>query len=109
MALLAKQIGSLPGLNPVVMSACTGGGDTVAVDSEDTYVLFKNGDASSKTITIAVYGSVFGQALASVAHVVTAGNMALILLPVQAVDPTTGLVSITYSAVTSCTIAALRT
>lgn len=111
MALLTTQSITRAGLNPLATAACTGGGDTVRV-SDRTFLLFKNADASSKTITIGVPGNTnYGAALPQNAVVVAAGNTALIG-PIDStfLTPGTspGTAAITYSAVTSCTIAALQ-
>jgi len=111
MALLTTQSIVRAGLNPMASSACTAGGDTVRV-SDRTFLLFKNADASPKTITIGVSGNtIYGQANPQNAVIVAAGNTALIG-PIDSTfltpSTTPGTAAITYSAVTSCTIAALQ-
>lgn len=105
MALLTKQTIGLPGLNPATFAAAAGGGDTVAVDRPGIYLEVVNGDASSKTVTIADPRTPYGQTQPGIAHVVTAGTRAKIALP-QELANSSGIVSITYSAVTSVTVGA---
>jgi hypothetical protein len=107
MALLASQSGVKGGV-ALTFTACAGGGDTVRT-GDRTYLLFKNADASSKTITIAVPGNTaYAQANPANAVVVAAGVTSLIG-PIDAQFATPGTnpptAAITYSAVTSCTIA----
>ena len=111
MALLTTQSVTRAGLNPLASVACTAGGDTVRV-SDRTFLVFKNGDASPKTITIAVPGTTnFGANQPQDAVVVAAGNTAVIG-PIDStfLQPGTspGVANITYSAVTSCTISACQ-
>lgn len=111
MALLTKQTSSTYVLNPVTFAAATGGGDTIAINPGDVVKLYvKNGDASAKTVTIVDPRTQYGQASPDVPVVVANGNAGHteITIPPEFADPTTGLVSITYSAVTSVTVAAVR-
>src|SRR5690349_11630293 len=105
MALLAPQQIAVTGLEPVLQAAA-GGGDTIAADDR-TFLYVVNGDASDKTVTVVVPGVTFGQNNPDVAVVVTAGEERFIG-PMVAGLATAGLVSITYSAVTSVTVAAIR-
>lgn len=107
MALLSKQAAGLPALNPINMVACAGGGDTIAAEA-GTYLLVRNSDASAKTVTLVDPRTSYGQPNPDPATVVAASALALIKVPPEFADPTTGMVSITYSAVTSLTIAAIR-
>lgn len=92
----------------VTMVAASGGGDKVKPNSR-TALLVKNGDASSKTVTVAVPGNTKqGQPIPDVAVVVAAGAMALIgPFDADLGDDTDRLVHISYSAVTSVTVAAV--
>lgn len=108
MALLAPQQVGITGLKPT-MQAAAGGGDTIRPDDR-ARLHVKNGDAASKTVTIVVPGTTFGQANPDVAAVIPAGeewDFAGFGDP-RLIDPTTGLVSVTYSAVTSVTVALTR-
>lgn len=87
--------------------AASGGGDTIAVGG-GSVLLVKNGDVSSKTVTITVPGSTFGQANPDVPITVAAG--AIVAIPLEdrdLVDSTDGLIHIAYSAVTNVTVAAI--
>jgi hypothetical protein len=107
MALLSAQSGTKGG-TVLTFATCNAGGDTVRT-GDKTYLLFKNGDAASKTITVVVPGTTsYAQNKPANAIVVAAGAQALIG-PIDGEFTTPGTnpptASITYSAVTSCTIA----
>lgn len=89
-------------------AAASGGGDTVE-PGEDVFLHVKNGDASDKTVTVAVPGTEYGQNRPDIAVVVTAGEQRFIgPLPRDLADSSDDLVHITYSATTSVTVAAMR-
>jgi hypothetical protein len=106
MAELTHQQATIAGTT-VAMAAAAGGGDTVRPGAA---LLVTNGDASAKTVTIVVPGNTkYGQADPDVAVVVAAGATKLIgPLPQDLADPTDGFVHVTYSAVTSVTVAAVQ-
>lgn len=94
----------------VTMAAASAGGDKVNGD-DDVAILVTNGSGSSITVTIAVPGNTrFGQAEPDIAVTVAAGATKLIGPLVDALEDaaTDRLVAITYSAVTSVTVAALK-
>ncbi len=103
MAALTLQAIPAGGLDIGTLAAATGGGDTVQVtanemggwDTAPAVLIFRNGDASSKTVTVG------GQTGVPVA----AG--AIGIFPLK-----TGYgganVAVTYSAVTSCTVGAFQ-
>lgn len=89
-----------------VLTALTpaGGGDTLVAE-QGAVLLVRNADASSKTVTIVTPGTRSGLAIADRAVVVANGTTAAIpLAPSLYEDDATGLVSLTYSAVTSVTL-----
>lgn len=107
MALLAAQ-SAVKGGTVLTYNACAAGGDTVRT-GDKVFLLFKNGDASSKTVTIAVPGTTsYGVANPADAIVVAAGAE-VIIGPIDSQFATPGTnpptAAITYSAVTSCTMA----
>lgn len=104
MALLSYLPAALTGLNAAAPPASGAGGDTIAPNDRGM-VAFRNGDATAKTITLVVPGNTkYGQANPDVAYIVPAGQVQPIgPLTADLADPTTGLISFTYSAVTSCT------
>lgn len=108
MATLSPQSVVSTGLNPSY-AAATGGGDAIPADGR-TFLHVKNGDSSSHTVTIAsVAVARAGLAVANLAVAVPAGAERMIAIdPTGYADPTTGLAAITYSAVTSVTVAAVR-
>jgi hypothetical protein len=107
MAALTTQTATPEGTT-LTMSAASGGGDTF-VPGSSTCLLVRNGDASSKTVTVVVPGTKYGQANPDIPVVVAAGAIA-ILGPYSSdlVDPTDGQVDVTYSATTSVTVAAVK-
>ncbi len=88
-------------------SAAAGGGDTVPYDPNG-FVHVKNGSGAPITVTVAVPGSTYGQANPDVPVSVPAAGDRLIKLASGMVDPATGRIALTYSGVTSLTLAALR-
>lgn len=106
MAQLSYQQAKTTG-QAITMQAASGGGDSVTV-AENGALLVRNGDASSKTVTVVVPGTQYGQARPDIAVVVAAGETALIgPFPFDLADPVTRLVNVTYSAVTAVTVAAI--
>jgi hypothetical protein len=108
MAQLTALQNSLPGVTlPFV--AANAGGDTLAPDDR-TALLVKNGSGSSITVTFVTPNTVSGLAIADVVLTVAAGATALSPTLTSALfgDPTSGLVTINYSAVTTVTVQAVR-
>jgi len=101
MAVLTVQDGSA-GIQDVTMSACAGGGDSVAAGVKvggwelPVVLVVKNGDASTKTVTVS-----------GVAYIVPA-TTGVAVIPVRAGYHYGDSVAITYSAVTSLSIGAVR-
>jgi hypothetical protein len=111
MALLAAQSVVTGGLE-ATYSAAAGGGDTVVPD-ERTFLHYKNASGGDITITLTCEGTCsFGSSTPTHDRVVvcTAGEERYIPTGPAArfADATTGLVSITYSGVTTLTVAAVR-
>lgn len=106
MAVLTAQALPLGGLQPTY-AAAAGGGDQAPV-GEKLVLHVKNGDASSKTVTVATPGTVGGLAIADAAQTIPAAGEAFIPLKSTYRDPATGRAGITYSAVTSVTVAVLQ-
>lgn len=107
MAVLAPQAVKITGTVPTLVAA-SGGGDQVQ-PGDLVFLVVKNGDASSKTVTVVVPGSEFGQPRPDVPVVVAAGATEYIgPLVHDLADPTTHNVGISYSAVTSVTVGVLN-
>lgn len=108
MAALTTQLVALPSLLPT-FAAAAGGGDT-AEPGSNNFLVVKNGDSTSKTVTLAVPGSDdFGNALPDLAVTVANGTERYIpLRHARLINPSTGRVDISYSAVTSVTVAVIR-
>jgi len=92
----------------VVTMGAAASGDTAEVGEHCT-LLVTNGDASSKTVTIAVPGNLdSGDAYPDKVITIAAGvTKAIPLLPLYR-DPTSGLAVLTWSATTSVTRAVIR-
>ncbi len=107
MALLATQQIDRDGLNATYVAAAAGG-DTAAPDDR-AFLHVKNGGASPVTVTLVTPGTVSGLAISDTTVSVAAGGAQFIpLYPSLYRDPSSGLVSITYSGVTSVTVAVIR-
>jgi hypothetical protein len=83
--------------------AAAAGGDSAAV-GEGRFLVVKNGDASSHTVTISTPGTVAGVAIAEVAVTVAASKLSVIPLSSRVFKDATGRAAITYDAVTSVTV-----
>lgn len=106
MAELSHQQVQITGTEVTYASAAAGG-DTVK-PGDRVFLHVKNGDASDHTVTIGVPGTLYGQAKADVGVTVTAGEERMIgPLPAK-LQNSSGLVDISYDAVTSVTVAAVR-
>lgn len=107
MAILAPQQIPVTGLTPS-FAAASGGGDSCNPDDR-VFLRVKNASGSPINVTILVPGTTYGQPNPDpvVAVPATTGDV-LIDLPGALADPATGLVSWTYSAVTSVTVALVR-
>ncbi|MCW7941694.1 hypothetical protein AAW14_06535 [Streptomyces hygroscopicus] len=106
MATLAPQSVPLAGLSPTYAAASAGG--DAAVTGSGLVLHVKNGDAASHTVTLVTPGTEHGLAIADRAVTVAASGSQFIPLSDDYKDPSTGLASITYDAVTSVTVAVLR-
>jgi hypothetical protein len=107
-ATLTTQTITRAGLNPSYVAA-TSGGDKIK-PGDRTWLHVKNGSGGSITVTLVTPGAVEGQAIADLAVAVPASGERMIG-PIDDRlfrDPADGLCSITYSAVTSLTVAAIR-
>lgn len=86
--------------------AAAGAGDTALV-GPGRFLYVANADATSKTVTVATPGTVKGLAIADASVVVAAGKHAIIPLA-DVYRGATGRAAITYSAVTSVTVASFE-
>lgn len=113
MATLTTQVITRAGLAPTTVAAA-GGGDAMSCGS-GMFLYVKNAGAGAITVTLAVPAAIVAApnlAITSTAvSVVQTGLGFTMIGPIQAQfyqDPTTGLCTITYSAVTSITVAAVQ-
>jgi hypothetical protein len=111
MALLTLQSMTSAGLAPTMVAA-TGGGDTVALASatdDRSFLQVTNGGGSPITVTLADPGvTPAGNAGTATAQSVAAGATKLFPLNPNLVNTSTGFISISYSGVTTVTVAAIR-
>jgi hypothetical protein len=104
MAALTPQVVQITGTIPT-HNAAAAGGDTVPA-GDRTWLHVKNGGGSSVTVTLTTPGTVSGLAIADVAVAVGAAGEKLVgPLPSHLFGDQ---VAITYSGVTSVTVAALK-
>src|SRR5689334_18052618 len=88
--------------------AAAGGGDSFDYDPNG-FIEVRNAGGSPINATVVVPGSFLGQAIPDVVQSVpaTTGNVKFKMHP-SMINPATGKVDVTYSGVTSVTVAALR-
>jgi hypothetical protein len=90
------------------LGPATSGGDDCQTGA-GVFLVVKNADASSHTVTLVTPGTVDGDlAIADRAVVVAAGKTELIPLTATYRNPATGRANITYDAVTSVSVAVIR-
>lgn len=110
MATLTNQIVTRAGITPTY-AAATGGGDAM-VCSNDSMLHVKNGGGSPITVTLAIPAgtSLWANAAYTNTTVSVSNGSEKMIGPIHPglyQDPTTGLCTITYSGVTSVTVASL--
>lgn len=106
MATLTTKTIAVTGTDPTFVAA-SAGGDAVQ-PHHSGFLHVRNGSGASVTVTVAVPGTTkFGQAEPDVPVVVPAGTDRLIGPLSYDLADSTDLVHVTYSAVTSVTVAAL--
>ncbi|MEV0584106.1 hypothetical protein [Nonomuraea sp. NPDC050310] len=103
MAALALQV-LVPGGSASTLTAAAGGGDT-APCGDGNFLEVLNGDASSKTVTLATPATFHGLAISDRQVTIPAGERWKIPLPVSVYGQD---VAITYSAVTSVTVGVFK-
>lgn len=107
MAILTVQTISRSGLLPSLVAAA-GGGDEFANEGK-TFLWVVNGDVSSKTVTLVTPQSVLGLAIEDLQVTVPASEQRLVgPLPVGIFNDANSRVQVTYSDVTSVTVAAVN-
>lgn len=108
MATIAAQQITQQGLVNPTFVAATSGGDAFS-PGDHTVFWVKNGSGASVTVTVDVTATVFGLQAPNIAVVIPAGDQALLgPYPAGEVEQeSTGLCDVTYSAVTTVTVAAL--
>jgi len=108
MALLTAQQIAVAGSQPTY--AAVSASDTIQPDGNDNMFLHvKNAGGSPDTVTIVIPGTYLTVAIADITVSVpaTTGDR-MIAVPMAAMDPATGLITVTHSFTTSVTQALLR-
>jgi hypothetical protein len=106
MAALSAQSVPVAGAAPSFASAAAGG-DTAPVGS-DLVLCVRNGGASAVTVTVVTPGQFNGLDIADASISVAAGASAFVPMTAVYRDPISNRASVTYSAVTSVTVAVLQ-
>jgi hypothetical protein len=102
MALLAAQQIAVTGSTPSY--AAVSASDTIQPDAADNLWLHvKNAGGSPDTVTVVIPGVYLGVAIADLTVSVPAGSERMIAIPAAAMDPATGLITVTHSFTTSVT------
>lgn len=109
MAALATSVVPLTGLQlDGALAAATSGGDDCQTGA-GVFLVVKNADASSHTVTLATPQTVDGDlAVADRAVTVAAGKTELIPVTDRYRDPATGRAAVAYDGVTSVSVAVVR-
>lgn len=107
MALLSPQQITITGTD--ITYGAANASDTLVPD-ERAYLHYKNTNASTRTVTVVVPGTTFGQANPDVAVTLgaTTGDEKIGPLPASLADPATGLITVTVSATAGVTVALCR-
>ena len=107
MALLSHQQVTITGATITLGAA--GATDTVAPDDR-LFLWYKNTNAATRDITVVVPGTYYAQNLPDVVVTIAATTGEELIGPIdrRLADPTTGLVTITTSAQTNLTVAAVK-
>lgn len=112
MADLTIQEISDDGLNPTFAAAATGG--DAYLNDERTFLVVKNGDTAGHTVTVAVQRTQFNFTgfgpvdFANLSVSIPAGEERWIAVPPPPYNDGNGKAQVTYDAVTSMTVAAIR-
>ena len=106
MAALTAQPVPTAGLTPTY-AAAAGGGDTAPIGT-NLLLHVINGGGSPVTLTIVTPGTADGLAIADTAKSIAAGASAFVPLRAVYRNPVTGRAALTYSGVTSVTVAVLQ-
>jgi hypothetical protein len=109
MAALTTTVVPLQGSQmDAALVAAAAGGDTASTGS-GVFLVVKNADAGSHTVTLATPGTVDGDlAVADRTVTVAAGKTEFIPLTARYRDPSTGRAAVTYDGVTSVSVAVFR-
>jgi hypothetical protein len=106
MALIAAQTVSAAGLAPTY-TAASAGGDQAPVGG-GYFLEVRNGGGASITVTVVTPGTIKGLAIADTTLTITAAGTGVIPMDTIYRNPSTGRADISYSGVTSVTVAVLQ-
>jgi hypothetical protein len=107
MATLTLQTLDRDGLNPSFASADVGGDQFANTGKE--FVYLKNDDGSSKTVTLVIQATIDGQAVINRTVIVAATDIMLVgPFPVGDYNDSNDVMQLTYSDVTSLSVAAIQ-
>lgn len=107
MALLNAQLVDADG-HTVTLAPASVGGDTFKPTSDRAKLMVRNGSGASINVTVATPGTVGGLAISERVMPVAAGAIAFLPLYKHLyANPADGLLSITYSAVTTVDVAVI--
>lgn len=107
MALLSVQQANTKG-KVITYAAAAGGGDTFAVPHDHVEFRVKNGGGSAITVTLVIPGNnSYGEPMPDIAStsIAAGAEVAIGPIPAVAVDGSTGVAGVTYSGVTTVTVA----
>ena len=107
MATLITQPISQAGLSPAYQAASVGGDSYTP--SSVTFIALKNGSGAPITLTVVTTASIFGQPIGNIAVPIPAGAEVFCgpFDPGEVQQPSSSLASLTYSGVTSLSVAAI--
>lgn len=108
MATLSPTTVDRSGFDLSGLAAAAGGGDAFATTGQEFFII-KNGDGSDHTVTFAIQQKVDGVTPTAAAHTITAGHTKVFgPFPYGIYADGNGLVQVTYSAVTTVTVAVVK-
>jgi hypothetical protein len=108
MATITPQAVTVAGVAASFVAASAGGDTIAAGGNAKTRLHVINNSGSAVTVTFAGVVACNQGATHNATATVAAGATEYIQVPSQSIDPTTGNVGVTYSAVTSVTVAATQ-
>lgn len=106
MAVIAPIVADFDG-QEIVWTAASAGGDEVQFDARRV-ILFRNDSGGSITVTISIEATVMGKVVPDQTVAVPAGDYFTVRMGTQNVEASTGTVGLTYSGVTTFSVAVIH-